>query len=264
MDMLRVGQDYFNFIHPIFLNSDNPTGYNNQPYFMNNDQLLVTSQRDGKQTDIYAYNFKTSQVTRLTRTNDVSEFSPMMIPNQKAFSAVCIEEDGATQRLWKYSIPAPMTRSVLMDEITEVGYYHWIDERRAAVYRVGSPSRLEIININTQTPMRYAANIGRSIQRFSNGDLCYLQKDAVGDVIKRLDVVNLDITPITNALEDSEDFAILEDDTILMAKGDKLYKFHPDRDRQWSLIADLQSFKIKNITRIAVSKNKIAIVATPK
>ena len=103
MDMTRVGQDYFKFTDPIFLNSDNIGGYNNQPSFIDDNQLIVTSQRDGKQTDIYVYNFQNLKVTQVTNTPNVSEFSPMKIPNQRAFSSICIEEDGKTQRLWEYT-----------------------------------------------------------------------------------------------------------------------------------------------------------------
>ncbi len=101
LDMVRVGQDYFKFVNPIFVNSDNKDGYNNQPYFINDNELVITSQRDGKQTDIYKYDFKNFTSTRLTNTEKVSEFSPMSIPGTKAISTVCIEEDGSTQRLWR-------------------------------------------------------------------------------------------------------------------------------------------------------------------
>jgi hypothetical protein len=262
MDMTRVGQDYFKFTDPIFLNSDNIGGYNNQPSFIDDDQLMVTSQRDGKQTDIYVYNFQNLKVTQVTNTPDVSEFSPVMIPNENTFSTVNIEKDGKTQRMWRYEFDVEKDGSLLTKDIDNIGYYEWIDDTKAAVYIIDEPNNLEIVNVNTQKTIRYATNIGRCMKKMSNGDLCYVQKEKTGWLLKRLDIRNLDVVTIAPTLIDSEDFEILPDDTILMGKGDKLYKLRADDEKQWSIIGDFKNFDIQKITRIAVSKNKIAIVAT--
>lgn len=264
MDMYRVGQDYFKFYNPIFVNSDNKNGYNNQPIFIDNDNLLLTSSRDGKQTDIYQYNFKTIKTSQITKTGDVSEFSPTVIPGStNTFSSVCIEADGKTQRLWKYKYTAKGTssRALVLDNIYNVGYHEWLNTNQIALFIVGTPHRLEIANKITGKTTRYASDIGRCMKVLSNGDLVFLQKTAEGNVLKRLDIANMDIVSIAPALGDSEDFAILADDTILMGKADRLYKLNVDRDRQWTEVANLANFKIKQITRIAVSNNKIAIVA---
>ncbi len=262
LDMVRLGQDYFKFVNPIFVNSDNRNGYNNQPYFLDDNTLIVASQRDKKQTDIYAYDFQKSTVTRMTNTPKVSEFSPIKIPNKRAFSSICIEEDGKTQRLWSYNIGAPMTRGVLLRDISNVGYYEWVTANQLALLIVDQPNRLEITNLNNPKPVRYATNVGRCMKTLSNGDLCFVHKSENGWKFKRLDIANLDIRTIAPTLTDSEDFAVLPDNTIIMAKGDKLYKLNADRDKQWTLVADFKNFNINKITRIAVSDNKIAIVAT--
>ncbi len=262
MDMTRVGQDYFKFTDPIFLNSDNVGGYNNQPSFIDDDQLMVTSQRDGKQTDIYVYNFQNLKVTQVTNTPEVSEFSPTMIPNENAFSTVNIEKDGKTQRMWRYEFDVEKEGSVLTKDVENIGYYEWLENGKAALYIIANPSNLEIINVNTQKTVRYATNIGRCVKRMSNGDLCYVEKSESGWILKRLDIRNLDIVTIAPTLIDCEDFAILPDDTILMGKGDKIYKLRADDEKQWSIIGDFKNFNVKKITRIAVSKGKIAFVGS--
>ncbi|MGB0984916.1 MAG: hypothetical protein ACPG19_12785 [Saprospiraceae bacterium] len=262
MDMTRVGQDYFKFTDPIFLNSDNVGGYNNQPSFIDDDQLMVTSQRDGKQTDIYVYNFQNLKVTQVTNTPEVSEFSPTMIPNENAFSTVNIEKDGKTQRMWRYEFDVEKEGSVLTKDVENIGYYEWLENGKAALYIIANPSNLEIINVNTQKTVRYATNIGRCVKRMSNGDLCYVEKSESGWILKRLDIRNLDIVTIAPTLIDCEDFAILPDDTILMGKGDKIYKLRADDEKQWSIIGDFKNFNVKKITRIAVRKGKIAFVGS--
>ena len=48
-----------------------------------------------------------------------------------------------------------------------------------------------------------------------------------------------------------------------MAKGTKLYKFNPKQDETWLEIADFEEWGIRNITRIDIDANKIAIVSNP-
>src|SRR5690606_40627952 len=52
--------------------TDNP-GYDNQPNFINNDQLVFSSQSDGGSHEIIMYNYETGNFTNLTRTPDKSE-----------------------------------------------------------------------------------------------------------------------------------------------------------------------------------------------
>ena len=248
LQMEQESDSSFLFTNPQFLTGFNSSGYNNQPSFIDDDQLMVTSQRDGKQTDIYVYNFQNLKVTQLTNTPEVSEFSPVMIPNDNAFSTINIEKDGKTQRMWRYEFDVEKDGSVLTKDVEDVGYYEWVDDSRAAVYIIDEPNNLEIVNVNTQKTIRYATNIGRCMEKMSNGDLCYVQKAEVGWLLKRLDIRNLDIVTIAPTLIDCEDFAVLPDDTILMGKGDKIYKLRADDEKQWSIIGDFKSFDIKKIT----------------
>ena len=262
MNMDRVGDDYFKFYNPIFVNSDNMGGYNNQPHFINDNELLVTSSRDNKQTDIFSYNFNTHAVTQLSNTKSVSEFSPTIIPNTtNKFSTVCIEEDGKTQRLWEYTYGNKnIIRKMVLDDVFDVGYHEWLNPNQVALFIVGTPHTMKIANVVTERVENYTSNIGRCMKTLSNGDLLFVQKSDGGWKLKRLDIINLDITTIAPTLVDSEDFALLSDGTVIMGKGDKLYKLNVNRDRQWAVIADLGGFNLNKITRIAVSDNKIAIV----
>ena len=262
MDMNRIGENYFKFYNPIIVNSDNLNGYNNQPYFINDDEMLVTSSRDGKQTDIFSYNFRTLAATQLTDTKSISEFSPTVIPNTtNKFSTVCIEEDGKTQRLWEYTYGNKnIIRKMVLDQVLDVGYHEWLNTNQVALFIVGTPHTLKIANVVTKRIENYTSNIGRCMRTLENGDLLFVQKSSDGWYLKRLDILNLDITTIAPTLVDSEDFALLDDGTVIMGKGDKLYKLNVNRDRQWAVIADLKSFNLNKITRIAVSDNKIAIV----
>lgn len=266
MDMAKADNGKYTFKNAIWLSSTNPLGYNNQPYFIDTDQVLITTQqRDDSQTDVYLYDWSTLTVRNITNTEAQSEFSPMLRPDAATqFTTVNIEADGKTQRLWEYPLdPDDGEGRVLADEVTDVGYYQWIDNHRMAIFTVAEPAYLEIVDVSTQLKIRYASDIGRCIKRFTNGDLAYIQHTPDGSFIKRMDIANLDIRTVAPVLKGSEDFELLEDDTILMAQGDQLYKFQPLLDETWERIGDFSNFRLSKITRLAAYKGKLAIVGLP-
>jgi hypothetical protein len=98
---VRLARGKLEFGQPA--NITNRAGYDNQPSFLPDGQsLLYTSQRENDQTDIYRYDFKTKQSTRLTST-DEGEYSPTVMPGGKFFSVIRVERD-KTQRLWKFPL----------------------------------------------------------------------------------------------------------------------------------------------------------------
>src|SRR5437016_2463765 len=68
------------------VNISNSPDYDNQPSFAaGTNQILFTSRRDGKQTDIYSYDLKTKRIAQLTHTAE-NEYSPLLTPDKKTFS----------------------------------------------------------------------------------------------------------------------------------------------------------------------------------
>ena len=61
--------------------------------------MLFSSNRDGKQHDIYRYDIATKAVTRVTNTSE-DEHWPIMTPDGRTFSAV----RGAQQQLWRLNL----------------------------------------------------------------------------------------------------------------------------------------------------------------
>lgn len=79
-------------------------GYNNQPCFTKNDEeiLFTADIESDKKTHICSYNVKNKKTTRLSITN-TSEYSASILPNEKDFSVVMVEED-STQRIWEFDL----------------------------------------------------------------------------------------------------------------------------------------------------------------
>ncbi|MEM9917503.1 MAG: hypothetical protein AAF990_05370 [Bacteroidota bacterium] len=270
-DVEAITDSIFQFSNPKFLSGFNLGGYNNQPYFVSDNEIYLTVQtpRDTTQSDIFSLNLQTRQLTRITQTLE-SEFSPIFIPptdadiddNNYAFSAIRIETDAArSQRLWRFPMDRSSKGQPVFRTLNNVGYYSWIGSRRVALFLVGSPHRLVVADTRTETVVDIASDIGRCILPMPGGDLAYIDKSRPDSwLIMRLDTRFYRTQLITATLPGSEDFAVLSDGTFIMGNGPKLYKFHPRKDNNWIEIADLNYYGIRNITRLAVTEGKIAIV----
>jgi Tol biopolymer transport system component len=248
--------------------SNNP-GYDNQPGFLpDGSGLLFTSNRDGKQTDIYRYDLAAG-ITQVTRTPE-SEYSPIVAPDRKSFSVIRVEADG-TQRLWRFNLDGSNPRLVL-ENVKPVGYHVWIDETRLALFVLGGqgqPNTLQLADTKTGESQVIESGIGRSLLlRPDKGTVSFVHKPAGGHwVVKELDPRTRAVQTITETVDDnvSEDCAWQPGGRLVMPSGTKLFVWFPGR-AGWQEIADLSSAGIGRITRLAfrpMEPLKLALVADP-
>ncbi len=251
------------FKNPQFLTNFNRNGYNNQPCFLSNDELLLTvGMENEQQTDIYLLNLKDKRKQRLTKTPE-SEYSPMPTPDKLHFSVVRVELDaGRTQRLWQYPFDRKDSGKPVFRFLRGVGYYQWLDQFKIALFNVASVNFLSLADTRDDSNQHLSPNIGRCFQISPIGRLVFVHK--VTDdhwVIKALDKNTLNVQEIGPTLPGSEDFTILSDGSILMGKGSRLYTFHPLKGGSWQEVVDLNNIGIRNVRRLALSKDgKLAVV----
>ncbi|MEM1320366.1 MAG: hypothetical protein AAGG75_08915 [Bacteroidota bacterium] len=264
-EMKQSTEGNYLFTKPRFLTGFNPTGYNNQPAFIDEDNLLITAQlpNDTTQTDIYHLNLKDQRLARFTQTME-SEFSPTPMPTVNngplSISSVRVEADGKTQRLWEFPYNRTSNGQPVIRSLRDVGYHHWIRPKDVLLFLVGEPHNLASVNVDSEVPYNITSNIGRCFQTLPNGDIAFVHKMGRSWLIKRIDPSNFRLELITATLPDSEDFAVLPDGTFLMGNGQKLFKFHPNQDARWQEVADFSYYGIGNISRLAVKGNKLAVV----
>lgn len=269
-DMLRVNEglnDKFEFSNPQYVTDFNARGYNNQPRFFNNSELYITSQTPySEQTDIYLLDFKTKKKYQVTETLE-AEYSPTLMPDGYNFSAVRTE-GGGVQRLWQFPVDRLSDGKPILKYTENVGYHHWINSRRLALFIVDEPPYLALANVATDEIKRSVTNIGRCFYTNpTNGKLAYVHKVTNRTwYIKEMDVYSTagESEIVTTTLPNGEDFVITRDGTYLMGRGSKLFKYHPvkDGDKGWREVLDLRAYGIRNIRRLALSEGdrKIAIV----
>lgn len=250
------------------VNITNRDGYDNQPVFSpGGGYILYTSIRGDKQADIYKYCIKTKKTGRFTKTA-TSEYSPTYMPDGKSISVVMVEKD-STQRLWKFPIKGGKP-SLILDRVDSIGYHTWINKDTLALFVLTQPFSLQIADKKAQNPVTVSTNIGRCFKLVPNQNaLMFVNKTDNGWFFKTLhlkdlkilsDVMNEDIPTI----EGSEDF-IFTKSGLMMCKGAKIFSYSPvnGQNASWHEIADLSSFGINNITRIAISNDtkRIAIAS---
>ena len=270
-DLNQKTDSIFLFSNPKFLTGFNPNGYNNQPFFMNDNELYLAVQfpEDTSQTDIYALDLKDFVLTRITATVE-SEYSPNLVPprgepgNQPFFSCVRVEVDeDNSQQLWRFPLDRSNNGQTVFTSIIDIGYHFWLNYHQVALFIINNPHYLVVANTLDQSHHNVTSHIGRCFQEMPNGDLAFVHKtEGKTSLIKRMSTRTYNAALITAALPDSEDFAVMNDGTIIMASGTKLFKFNKSIDTNWFEIADFSYYDIDKISRIAINKaqNKIVLV----
>lgn len=243
-----------------FQNISNNEGYDNQPSFMDNETILYAGTRNA-QTDIVKYDLKYGSKTWICFTEG-GEYSPLKIPNQNAVSAIRLDPDGK-QRLYRYDLKNS-TNTVLLDTLV-VGYHLWFDKNTiiSSVLESGFLS-LYSSDLKTGQNKRITTHVGRSLHHIPNSDLIsFISKNTDGtSEIKSLNPKTGVIKYIAPTLSGVEDMCWLADGSVIMAKGDVLFKLNPNNKLGWIEIVSLKSYGIYNLSRLTVSPNgnKLAIV----
>lgn len=238
-------------------------GYNNQPYFYDNNTLLYVSAPEG-QTDIVQYNIEEKSTEFISRTPG-SEFSPTRFPVGNDIASVRLEPDG-TQQLYTYSNTGDSTQIKRLSEL-KIGYFDFYnkDEILAAVVKNGAMD-LHFINIENQTDSLLIDNVGRSIKRIpETSNLSYsLVNNSEGLDIYMLDVDDAMSSYFICTLPIGiQDFTWLSSTQLLIGSRNQLFIYDTLGEAQWNPMATLEMDGLEQISRIAVSPDgtKIAIVA---
>lgn len=232
-------------------------GYDNQPAFISNNTLLITSMTADEQTDAWRLELDEQTAVAVLETPE-SEYSPTPVPGG-GVSVVRVARDG-TQQLW-WLPPGGDQYQLLFPMLEGVGYHAWVDAARVALFMVRNPSELHVANRETGQVLVLARDIGRSLHAVPGqpGTLAFIEDGADGQRwIKQYDFSSRRISPLAPVAGSSQDFEFLPDGRILMADGRELFVWQEDA---WQLVTRLDELP-GTITRLAVSPgaNRLAMV----
>lgn len=236
-------------------------GYNNQPSFLPDGKSILYTSIRNKQADIYRYDLRGAKTTQVTDTPE-SEYSPTLMPDGKSISVVRVEADG-TQRLWKFPL-AGGAPSLILEKIKPVGYHLWVDDDTLALFILGKPNTLQLVNLRTGKAEVIADNPGRILRRVPHENkFSFVHKVSDQEwLIKTYDLKTRVVETFIKTFPGAEDYAWTPSGVLLMANGTKLFA-RKKSDYAWVELADFGNAGLKNITRIAASPkgDRIAVVA---
>jgi dipeptidyl aminopeptidase/acylaminoacyl peptidase len=247
------------------VNITNRPGYDNQPAFSPDGRVVYyTSTREDSQADIYKYNIAAKTTERLTKTAPESEYSATVMPSHERISVVRVEKD-STQRLWSFTLAGNDDRLVLPD-IKPVGYHAWLSPFHLALFVLGTPNSLVLVDTRSGNEQVLARDIGRSLLPLPRGHgFTYLAHHDSTWVLTevRLNASNDSVryTRPLVTLPHGMNFVAWVGDTLLGGAGTKLFTWKAGD--QWAELVDLESEGLTHISRIAVSPDfrTLAIVA---
>lgn len=260
---LRVAGSDMRFGEPT--NVTRRSGYDNQPCFLSDGRAFLYTRGDSVATDVYRYERSSGRARQVTKTPE-SEYSPTPFADgREGFCAVRVESDGV-QRLWHFDSDGARPRLVLAT-VDSVGYFAWIDRETLALFVVGEPHTLRIVDTRTGRETMVARDIGRALYRVPHsGDLSFLLRDPESEPPTyqfRTWRPGARTTSVLIAAVGSGQDAVWIDESLVMADGAKLYLGRPFEGPDWREVADFGAFGVSGITRLAVSPDQrwIAFVA---
>lgn len=232
-------------------------GYDNQPSFTENGELLYTSFRKGN-TDLMKYDITSGKRIYLTET-PAGEYSPTQMPSGESLSTITLEQNGR-QLLWKY----PLAKAGKGEELVpflKIGYHTWLNEDELFAFVLGPHPTLQWIKLSTLRSEIIAEDIGRSLHIVPNTSLLsYVKKMDDQWVIRQYNPKTDAAVDLTTTQPEVEDMCWYDENTLLMGKGSTLYSWTAGEG--WKQVADLSDWELTGITRMAVSRDqkKLAIV----
>lgn len=248
-------------------NISNKPGYDSQPFFTDNNQLLYAGIQNG-QTDIVMYNLSTSSSNIVNITTPGGEYSPKQIPGSKDIAAVRLDPKGL-QRLYSYSqTDTNQGASRKLLDTLEVAYFAFFDNNRIVASVLGTNQlNLVVANLKTKQVTHYIENSGRSIHNIPQST--YVSY-TLSNEDKNMDVYILDLDQgresffVCQLPVGVQDHCWINDSQLLLGSGSKIYLYDMFGAQQWEQVADLAQYEISDINRIAVNPqgNKIALVGT--
>lgn len=264
IDVKKSGGKLVLDYNTLTLITDRPL-YDNQPAFINDIQMAFSAVDEKGNNDIIIYNFEKNKFTNLTKTADRNEFSPSLTDCGLYVSAVTVEPDGK-QRLWLYptNFGEP---ELLYDDIEPVGYYDWYNNK-AAMFVLGQPNKL-VYPYSKSELFTISENIGRSVKkRPKTSIITYIDKNVSKEVdgvksyaIKGFDIEKRAYSDYGFTFPGSEDFIWLDNQLLLMGKGNDLYVRKAEQT-EWEKAGSIILEGYQNITRMAYSADlkKLVVV----
>ncbi len=230
------------------------SGYDNQPSFYDENTVLYSRTQDSL-TAIGVYDITTFKTSVFTNEPNSGFFSPQRIPNSETIVAVRQDPEGR-QRLAQYDFQTKAFKKLL--DSSQIGYFSFYDQQ-TFIASVLQPNQMDLFLINSKkgTSESIITNSGRSLQKIPNSNsMSY----TVENETQNMDLYTLDFSGdeltsyfVCEMPIGRQDYTWLDENRILVGSGDSLFVYDLFGEPAWTFAASLNSYGLKNITRMTVS-----------
>lgn len=239
-------------------------GYNNQPFFINNNAFLFTADDTTNTTNIFRYNVSSNTKIQITKTAE-SEYSPTLLSDKNSFSTVRIDKD-TLQRLYNFSL-AGRLQYTYFDSLINIGYHTWISDTLACLFFVGTPQTLYLKGVSGFSE-KIIDNPGRGMQYIKpEKKLYFIQKISDKNELMQYDFATRSVRKICFMPDNSEDLALIhfsKKDVRLITCAQNVIHYY-DANRQVFIPMFDTAISEGKITRMAISpNNKYVLVVVNK
>jgi len=239
----------------VFTGGENITknkGYDNQPSFsLDSKSILFTSIRNDDDSDIYEYSLGDKKLAAITNSQE-SEYTAKELDK----NTVTFVREGLDQEMTVISRDRATGKETNAFKVKDPIAYYAFNSKGDALVWIRYAFWMSWINTE-KSINRYVANYAQpSVPHLIPGTdkFSFMQRHPDDSLwIKEFDPANESVRPIVQAKDGKKDYCWLADGSLLIGSGTKLFRFDEKKDKTWVEIADLNSFGIKDITRMSTS-----------
>lgn len=247
-----------------FINISNDPGYDSQPSFQS-DNLILFAGNNGGQTDIAQYHIRFKKKFWYHKGSASSQYSPQRIPESQHVLSVHLDSTGR-QRLFQH-------------HLTTAEYTEAHPELRIAYFVMYNPEVLVgsvlgehgldmvVANLKTKAVDTLFNGAGRSFHKVPKAKgVSYTLLNEEGNYdVYQLDMDTFESFFVAQLPIGIQDHIWLNETSLLLGSGDKLFLYDLFGEGEWQEVADLSQHGITEITRLALSPDgkKLALVALP-
>ena len=247
------------------VNISNHEGYDNQPNFTEDGLAVLFSSFRDDQADIAKYSINEGYRNWITDTEE-SEFSPMPLPGKKKYFTCVRLNDDDSQYVYKYAYKNKPPQLLIPN--LKVGYYLWFDSKTMITFVIGDIESLQVSNFKYKIKYPIQNNIGRSLHKIpatsglGTNLVSFISLEHEVPEVYAINPLTSDKKYLTDALEGSQDITWTSKGSLLIAVGDKIYKWKPDNENSWEPIQIETDMPIEGISRMVISPDgsKLAVV----
>ena len=229
-------------------------GYDNQPSFsLDSKSVFFTTNRRDNNYDIYRYSLTEKVILPVVISED-SEYTGKELDE----NTLTFVREGKDQTMTVFKQDRQTKKETLAFKVKDPIAYYAFNAQGDALVWVRYAFFMKFVNTG-KSINRYVTNYGQpSVPHLipNTNNFSFMQRHPDDSLwIKEFNPTNESVRPIVQSKDGKKDYCWMPDGSLLIGSGNKLYRYNEKTDKAWQEVADLSSFGIKEITRMAMSSD---------